>query len=145
MRHIHNILKSLTLAGATLIAMTSANATTGFVTAANGLQIHDTVVGHGPEPQPGQMVTVQYTGWISEGGEKGAKFDSSYDRNKPFTFKIGAGQVIAGWDQGVLTMHIGGKRTLLIPPSLGYGERGAGDAIPANATLLFDVELLDAK
>ena len=142
---MQNTLKSLTLAGATLIAMTNANATTGFVTAANGLQYHDTVVGKGPEPQPGQMVTVQYTGWISEGGEKGDKFDSSYDRNKPFTFKIGAGQVISGWDQGVLTMHIGGKRTLLIPPSLGYGEQGAGNAIPPNATLLFDVELLDAK
>ena len=141
----HNLLKSLTLAGALVIAMTSANAAPGFVSTASGVQYHDEVVGTGPEPKPGQMVTVQYTGWISEGGEKGAKFDSSYDRNKPFTFKIGAGQVIAGWDQGVATMHIGGKRTLLIPPSLGYGEQGAGNAIPPNATLLFDVELLDAK
>ncbi|MHB2207061.1 FKBP-type peptidyl-prolyl cis-trans isomerase [Methylobacterium sp. CM6257] len=132
------------IAGAALIAMsTAANAET--VTLPSGLKYQDEVVGTGPEPKAGQQVTVQYTGWLDEGGKKGKKFDSSRDRNQPFTFPLGAGQVIKGWDEGVATMKTGGKRTLIIPPQLGYGARGAGGVIPPNATLIFDVELLGAK
>jgi peptidylprolyl isomerase len=131
-------------AGAALIAMsTAANAET--VTLPSGLKYQDEVVGTGPEPKAGQQVTVQYTGWLDEGGKKGKKFDSSRDRNQPFSFPLGAGQVIKGWDEGVATMKTGGKRTLIIPPQLGYGARGAGGVIPPNATLIFDVELLGAK
>ena len=88
---------------------------------------------------------MHYTGWLYNKGAKGKKFDSSLDRGQPFSFTIGQGQVIAGWDEGVGTMQVGGKRTLIIPPELGYGARGAGGAIPPNATLMFDVELLDVK
>ncbi len=132
------------IAGAALIAMsTAANAET--VTLPSGLKYQDEVVGTGPEPKAGQQVTVQYTGWLDEGGKKGKKFDSSRDRNQPFSFPLGAGQVINGWDEGVATMKTGGKRTLIIPPQLGYGARGAGGVIPPNATLMFDVELLAVK
>ncbi|MCJ2071041.1 FKBP-type peptidyl-prolyl cis-trans isomerase [Methylobacterium sp. J-030] len=136
------------IAGAALIAMTTAMstaATAETVTLPSGLKYQDEVVGTGPEPKPGQQVTVQYTGWLDEGGKKGKKFDSSRDRNQPFSFPLGAGQVIKGWDEGVATMKTGGKRTLIIPPQLGYGARGAGGVIPPNATLIFDVELLGAK
>ncbi len=111
-------------------------------TMASGLQYMDEVVGTGPEPASGQTVNVHYTGWLYNDGVKGRKFDSSRDRGSPFSFKLGAGMVIAGWDQGVATMHVGGKRTLIIPPDLGYGSRGAGGVIPPGATLMFDVELL---
>lgn len=131
-------------AGAALIAMTAA-ANAEIVTLPSGLKYQDEVVGTGPEPKAGQQVTVQYTGWLDEGGKKGKKFDSSRDRNQPFAFPLGAGQVIKGWDLGVATMKTGGKRTLIIPPELGYGARGAGGVIPPNATLIFDVELLGAK
>ncbi|MGH1590981.1 FKBP-type peptidyl-prolyl cis-trans isomerase [Methylobacterium oryzae CBMB20] len=124
--------------------MTTA-ATAETVTTPSGLKYQDEVVGTGPEPKAGQQVTVQYTGWLDEGGKKGKKFDSSRDRNQPFSFPLGAGQVIKGWDEGVATMKTGGKRTLIIPPQLGYGARGAGGVIPPNATLIFDVELLGAK
>ncbi|AIQ88765.1 Peptidyl-prolyl cis-trans isomerase FKBP-type [Methylobacterium oryzae CBMB20] len=127
-----------------MIAMTTA-ATAETVTTPSGLKYQDEVVGTGPEPKAGQQVTVQYTGWLDEGGKKGKKFDSSRDRNQPFSFPLGAGQVIKGWDEGVATMKTGGKRTLIIPPQLGYGARGAGGVIPPNATLIFDVELLGAK
>jgi peptidylprolyl isomerase len=115
------------------------------VTTASGLQITDTKVGSGASPKPGQICVMHYTGWLYEGGAKGAKFDSSLDRGTPFEFPIGRQRVIPGWDEGVASMKVGGKRTLIIPPALGYGARGAGGVIPPNATLIFDVELLDVK
>ncbi|WP_343062344.1 FKBP-type peptidyl-prolyl cis-trans isomerase [Hyphomicrobium methylovorum] len=114
-------------------------------TTSSGLQIEDTVVGTGATPATGQTCVMHYTGWLYEDGKKGAKFDSSVDRGQPFEFPIGTGRVIKGWDEGVATMKIGGKRTLIIPAALGYGARGAGSVIPPNATLIFDVELLDVK
>jgi peptidylprolyl isomerase len=112
---------------------------------ASGLQYEDTKVGTGASPQKGQTCVMHYTGWLWENGAKGKKFDSSLDRGTPFSFPLGQGRVIKGWDEGVATMKVGGKRTLLIPPDLGYGARGAGGVIPANATLLFEVELLEVK
>ncbi len=111
----------------------------------SGLQYEDTVPGTGESPKSGQTCVMHYTGWLWENGAKGKKFDSSVDRGKPFEFVIGQGQVIKGWDEGVSTMKVGGKRTLLIPPTLGYGARGAGGVIPPNATLVFEVELLGVK
>jgi len=115
------------------------------VTTPSGLQIIDTKVGTGASPKPGQICVMHYTGWLYENGQKGKKFDSSVDRNEPFEFPIGQHRVIAGWDEGVASMKVGGKRTLIIPPALGYGARGAGGVIPPNATLMFDVELLAVK
>jgi peptidylprolyl isomerase len=114
-------------------------------TTPSGLKIIDIKVGAGPSPKPGQICVMNYTGWLYDNGTKGAKFDSSLDRSQPFSFPIGQHQVIAGWDEGVATMKVGGKRTLIIPPELGYGARGAGGVIPRNATLIFDVELLGVK
>jgi FKBP-type peptidyl-prolyl cis-trans isomerase FkpA len=111
-------------------------------TTPTGLQYEDSVVGAGAEACAGQQVTVHYTGWLWQDGVKGAKFDSSKDRHDPFEFGLGRGQVIKGWDEGVQGMKVGGTRTLVIPPQLGYGARGAGGVIPPNATLLFEVELL---
>ena len=108
------------------------------VTTDSGLKYEDTVMGDGDTAEAGQFVTVHYTGWL----ENGDKFDSSKDRNDPFQFKLGAGQVIRGWDEGVAGMKIGGTRKLTIPAELGYGARGAGGVIPPNATLIFEVELL---
>ena len=108
----------------------------------------DGKVGSGAEAVSGRTVTVHYTGWLYDPARpdnKGAKFDSSRDRNDPFSFNLGAGEVIRGWDEGVAGMKVGGQRTLTIPPAMGYGARGAGGVIPPNATLLFDVELLDVK
>ena len=119
--------------------------TAGEVTTPSGLRIIDVKPGTGAVPQAGQTVTVNYTGWLFVDGKKGKKFDSSLDRGQPFSFTIGQGQVIKGWDEGVATMHVGGKRTLIIPPALGYGARGAGGAIPPNTTLMCDVELLAVK
>ena len=113
-----------------------------FTTTASGLQFEDTIVGSGAEAKAGRNVTVHYTGWLYRDGERGDKFDSSKDRDEPFIFPLGAGMVIRGWDEGVQGMKVGGTRVLLIPASLGYGARGAGGAIPPNATLIFDVELL---
>ncbi len=104
----------------------------------SGLEIEDQIVGEGDEATAGQTVEVHYTGWLTDG----TKFDSSHDRNQTFSFKLGGGQVIAGWDQGVAGMKIGGSRKLTIPADLGYGERGAGGVIPPNATLVFKVELI---
>ena len=114
-------------------------------TTSSGLQYTDTKVGTGVSPKRGQTATVHYTGWLYNNGIKGQKFDSSVDRNEPFAFPVGMGQVIKGWDEGVSTMKVGGKRTLIIPPALGYGARGAGGVIPPNAVLMFDVELLGVK
>lgn len=111
----------------------------------SGLKYEDTHVGNGASPVSGQTCVMHYTGWLWEDGAKGDKFDSSVDRGRPFSFQIGVGQVIGGWDEGVLSMAVGGKRTLLIPPQLGYGARGAGGVIPPNATLLFEVELLELQ
>jgi peptidylprolyl isomerase len=115
------------------------------VTTASGLQIMDTKIGTGATPQAGQTCVMHYTGWLYVDGAKGQKFDSSLDRGQPFTFPLGRQRVIAGWDEGIATMKVGGKRTLIIPPQLGYGARGAGGVIPPNATLIFEVELLDVK
>ena len=112
------------------------------------LQISDTTVGAGAEAVSGKTVVVHYTGWLYDSvaaDKKGRKFDSSVDRGQPFTFPLGAGKVIRGWDEGVAGMRVGGKRTLVIPPAMGYGSRGAGGVIPPDATLLFDVELLGVR
>jgi peptidylprolyl isomerase len=115
------------------------------MTTSSGLTIADTKVGTGAEAQSGKTCVMHYTGWLYDGGAKGVKFDSSLDRGEPFEFGLGQGQVIKGWDEGVAGMKVGGKRTLIIPPQLGYGARGAGGVIPPNATLMFDVELLGVK
>ena len=107
----------------------------------SGLAYVDLVPGSGASPVSGKQVKVHYTGWL----ENGTKFDSSVDRSEPFVFPIGAGQVIPGWDEGVMTMKVGGKRKLIVPPQLGYGAAGAGGVIPPNATLIFEVELLDVQ
>ncbi len=111
------------------------------VTTASGLKYIDQVIGKGASPVKGKQVKVHYTGTL----ENGKKFDSSVDRNEPFVFVIGVGQVIPGWDEGVMSMKVGGKRKLIVPAKLGYGAAGAGGVIPPNATLLFDVELLDVQ
>jgi FKBP-type peptidyl-prolyl cis-trans isomerase FkpA len=135
-----------------LLALMSATACAGEVNMGQSnvteLIKTDEVVGSGNEAVPGRRVTVHYTGWLydeNRADKKGSKFDSSRDRNDPFTFGLGAGEVIGGWDQGVAGMKVGGRRRLTIPPALGYGARGAGDDIPPNSTLVFDVELLDVR
>ena len=144
--------RTRTLSAAALVAAMSAFSVApaaaqegATITTPLGLTITDTKVGTGAQPKKGQTVVVDYTGWLYENGAKGAKFDSSVDRGYPFMFKLGMGEVIQGWDDGVATMKVGGKRTLIIPPNLGYGTRGAGAAIPPNATLIFDVELQGIK
>lgn len=119
-------------------ATTGSSETTGDVTE---LEIEDLTVGDGAEAKDGDTVSVHYTGWLTDG----TKFDSSVDRGEPFEFTLGQGEVIQGWDEGVVGMKVGGKRKLTIPPDMGYGEQGAGGVIPANATLIFEVELLDVK
>jgi peptidylprolyl isomerase len=134
------------ISGGAAIAATPALAQAGKpVTTASGLQIIDTKFGTGASPRTGQTCVMHYTGWLYDNGAKGKKFDSSVDRGEPFEFKIGTRQVIAGWDEGVASMKVGGKRTLIIPAALGYGAQGAGNVIPPNATLMFDVELLGIK
>jgi peptidylprolyl isomerase len=144
---IQTAFAAMAAAASTSVASTMASAQTAGkpMTTASGLQIIDSMVGTGASPKSGQTCVMHYTGWLYENGQKGKKFDSSVDRNEPFEFPIGQHQVIAGWDEGVSTMKVGGKRTLIIPPALGYGARGAGGVIPPNATLMFDVELLAVK
>ncbi len=117
-------------------------AATHTVTLPDGLKYTDTTVGTGPAAKPGDKVVVQYTGWLDENGKKGKKFDSSLDRGEPFTFTLGTHQVIPGWDEGLVGMKPGGRRTLIIPSALAYGSEGAGGVIPPNATLMFNVELV---
>ena len=117
-------------------------------TGVNELQMVDTKVGDGAEARPGRVVRVHYTGWLydaSKADKRGEKFDSSKDSNQPFDFTLGAREVIPGWDEGVAGMKVGGKRVLTIPPDMAYGARGAGGVIPPNATLVFEVELLEVK
>ena len=121
------------------------SAGSNMTTTPSGLKITDATVGTGASPKTGQICVMHYTSWLYNDGVKGQKFDSSLDRGQPFEFSIGKRQVIGGWDEGVASMKVGGKRTLIIPPDLGYGARGAGGVIPPNATLMFDVELLDVK
>jgi FKBP-type peptidyl-prolyl cis-trans isomerase len=148
------IVLGLRLAGAALaLAISVAGASLGHAAAAepkviempDGLKYTDSKVGDGAVASPGASVSVHYTGWLDKDGTKGAKFDSSLDRGQPFQFTLGAHQVIAGWEEGVAGMKVGGERTLIIPPELGYGARGAGGVIPPNATLIFDVQLLKVQ
>jgi peptidylprolyl isomerase len=145
-----DLLVAAVLAGATVAFAPSINpafaqAQGKPVTTASGLQVLDTTPGTGASPKSGEICVMHYTGWLYVNGQKGAKFDSSVDRGQPFEFPVGVGRVIKGWDEGVSTMKVGGKRTLIIPPELGYGARGAGGVIPPNATLIFDVELISIK
>ena len=112
------------------------------VTMPSGIRYRDATTGDGAAPAVGQKVVVHYTGWLDADGRQGRKFDSSRDRGAPFSFTLGRGEVISGWDLGVATMRVGGRRTLILPAEHGYGARGAGGVIPPNATLIFDVELL---
>jgi peptidylprolyl isomerase len=114
-------------------------------TTSSGLSFEDTQLGEGAAPAHGQTCVMHYTGWLWDGATKGAKFDSSLDRGQPFSFPLGKGRVIRGWDEGVAGMKVGGKRTLIIPPGLGYGAAGTGGVIPPHATLLFEVELLELR
>ncbi len=111
------------------------------ITTSSGLKYVDHILGTGPTPKAGQTIVVHYTGRL----EDSTKFDSSLDRGQPFVFQVGVGKVIKGWDEGIMTMGVGGKRTLTIPSHLAYGQRGAGNVIPPNATLIFDVELLEIR
>ena len=138
----------ISMTGCQAESTTSTQEKTAMTANITELQKIDTQVGTGREAEPGFNVTVHYTGWLYDAaaeGKKGKKFDSSLDRKEPFNFFLGGGQVIQGWDEGFAGMKIGGKRTLIIPPEMGYGARGAGGVIPPNANLIFDVELLDVK
>ncbi len=117
----------------------------GFVSLPSGIRYKDEASGDGEMPKAGQTVDVHYTGWLNDKGAPGRKFDSSRDRGAPFSFSLGRGDVISGWDIGVATMRVGGRRRLVLPPAHGYGARGAGGVIPPNATLIFDVELLGIR
>jgi FKBP-type peptidyl-prolyl cis-trans isomerase len=127
------------------LAPTLARAEPETTLTASGLKYIDTKPGKGAAAKVGDTAVMHYTGWLYVNGAKGKKFDSSHDHGQPFEFKLGAGQVIKGWDEGIETMKVGGKRTLIIPPDLGYGARAMGAAIPANSWLIFDVELLGVK
>ncbi|MCA1765066.1 MAG: FKBP-type peptidyl-prolyl cis-trans isomerase [Desulfobulbaceae bacterium] len=130
---------------ATAEMVTNERVTDEMVTTDSGLRYEDREIGMGSETVRGDRVEVHYTGWLDNNGEKGQKFDSSVDRGRTFSFILGTGRVIKGWDEGVAGMKIGGRRTLYIPAELGYGSRGAGRSIPPNADLIFDVELISIK
>ena len=139
---------ALLVSACTLAAGAKEKTVTAPTPAPTTLEITDVKAGKGPAIAAGQTAVVHYTGWLyseTTPDHKGKKFDSSRDRNDPFSFQVGGGEVIGGWDQGVVGMQAGGQRRLIIPPSLGYGARGAGGVIPPNATLLFDIELLSIK
>ena len=136
---------AMALAIVAALASGPANAAGQTVELPSGLKYTDGKLGDGAAATAGHKVGVHYTGWLWQDGKKGAKFDSSVDRGQPFTFTLGAHQVIAGWDEGVAGMKVGGKRTLIIPPALASGARGAGGVIPPNATLMFEVELLSVQ
>jgi hypothetical protein len=136
---------ALAIVAAVLPFTGSCDAANQVIEMPDGLKYTDTKLGDGATAAAGDKVSVHYTGWLSKDGAKGAKFDSSVDRGRPFDFTLGAHQVIAGWDEGVAGMKVGGERTLTIPPELGYGARGAGGVIPPNATLIFDVQLLKVQ
>jgi FKBP-type peptidyl-prolyl cis-trans isomerase FkpA len=144
---MHRLLWMVTVVvAASISACSQAAPTTGGASATevsmpDGLKYTDEQVGSGAVATPGKTAVVHYTGWLMDG----TKFDSSHDRNQPFSFPLGGGQVIKGWDEGIAGMKVGGKRILIVPPALGYGTRGAGNVIPPNATLKFEVELLDVK
>ena len=140
-----HLLTVAVLAAAMVLIMPDNSDAQDSITTSSGLRYIETDAGAGEAAKAGDNVIVHYTGWLYVDGEKGSKFDSSKDRNQPFSFPLGAGRVIAGWDEGVAGMRPGGKRTLIIPPGLGYGARGAGGVIPPNATLMFDVELLEIR
>ena len=118
---------------------------TAMIKTASGLQYQDTVPGTGIQATKGKQVTVHYTGWLSQDGNKGKQFGSSHDKGNPLPFVLGEGKVIKGWDEGIEGMKVGGKRTLIVPPSLGYGDKAFGDSIPANSTFIFEVELLSVS
>ncbi len=139
------IVFAISLLGVLLVARPAHASTPAITTTASGLKYSDEKAGTGTEAAKGKQVSVHYTGWLSDKGAKGTKFDSSVDRGEPFKFNLGAGQVIPGWDEGVAGMKVGGKRTLIIPSKLGYGSRGAGGVIPPDAELIFDVELLGVQ
>lgn len=142
MQRVKKLVTTAVLIGLSAISVNAAETKANkMITTDSGLKYVDVVVGKGAAPVKGKQVKVHYTGTL----ENGTKFDSSLDRKQPFSFVIGVGQVIRGWDEGVMTMKVGGKRKLIIPSNLGYGPRGAGGVIPPNATLLFDVELLDVQ
>jgi peptidylprolyl isomerase len=137
---------AVTLSNAVSTANSAMAQTAGkIITTSSGLQMMDIRIGTGATCRPSQTCVMHYTGWLYKNGVKDQKFDSSVDRGEPFEFILGKHQVISGWDEGVATMKVGGKRTLIIPPELGYGARGAGGVIPPNATLIFDIELLNVK
>lgn len=142
---LQHLLTAVLLAAAMVFIMPNESNAQDTITTSSGLRYIDNAPGAGEAAKAGDNVVVHYTGWLFVDGEKGSKFDSSVDRNQTFNFPLGAGRVIGGWDEGVAGMRPGGKRTLIIPPALGYGARGAGGAIPPNATLMFDVELIEVR
>ncbi len=142
---VHPLLIAVLLVAAMVFLMPHDSEAQDTITTSSGLRYIEHEAGAGEKAKAGDNVVVHYTGWLYVDGEKGNRFDSSVDRGQPFNFPLGAGRVISGWDEGVAGMRPGGKRTLIIPPALGYGARGAGGVIPPNATLMFDVELLEIR